>query len=293
MTILLGKKSGYYCVLSVIALLLCCSSLSVSAGQTVSLSFGLYASDKPTSLVKKFRPILNKLEQELSRELQQDVKIKLSIAKTYQAGIDNLVQGKVDFVRFGPASYVIAKRKNPAITLLAMETKKGKKHFNGVIATHDTSSIRSVRDLRQKRFAFGSKHSTIGRYLSQQYLLQHGIRAKDLTAFDYLGRHDKVGYAIALKKFDAGALKESTFKKLVKKGQPLRAIASFRNVTKPWVVRSGIERKTVDALQKALLQLKDKKILAGIKKDGFVRASHSDYEGVNKAIMDNKKFYKK
>ena len=35
-----------------------------------------------------------------------------------------------------------------------------------------------------------------GRYLSQLYLVENDIRAKDLSRYEYLGRHDKVGIAV-------------------------------------------------------------------------------------------------
>ena len=50
-----------------------------------------------------------------------------------------------------------------------------------------------------KSFAFGNELSTIGRYLAQQYLMQHGIHEKDLSHYKYLGRHDRVGTAVANK----------------------------------------------------------------------------------------------
>ena len=161
---------------------------------------------------------------------------------------------------------------------MVIETKKGKKRFKGVICVQKDSPINNISELKGKRFAFGNEHSTIGRYLSQKYLLSHGIKAHDLAAYDYLGRHDKVGYAVAKGQFDAGALKESTFKKLVQKGQPLRVIASFDNVTKPWVAREGLDQKTQGALQRALLSIKDKKILQALKKDGFATTSIEDYQ---------------
>lgn len=285
---LLTKFAFYICLFGVI---LFTSTEQVHAD--VSLSFGLYSSDKPTSLVKKFRPILNSLEKTLSTDLQTQVSIKLSITKTYESGITALVNGEVDFARFGPASYVMASEKNPDISLLAMETKNGKKQFKGIICVHKNSTIKTVAGFKGKRFAFGDKRSTIGRYLSQQYLMERGIKARDLAAYDYLDRHDKVGYAVAQGKYDAGALKESTFKKLVKKGLPLREFASFDNVTKPWVARAGLDKKIRNALQKALLNLKDKKVLKAIKKDGFTAATNEDYAPIRHSISINKAFFSK
>ena len=255
------------------------------------LSFGLYTSDKPTALVKKFRPILNSLEKSLSEALKTKVSIKLSITKTYEQGVLAIAKGEVDFARLGPASFIQAHNLNPNISLLAMETKKGKKHFQGVICVHQNSKIKSINDLHGKRFAFGNKRSTIGRYLSQQYLLKNGIKAKNIFSFDYLGRHDKVGYAVAQKKYDAGALKKSTLNKLVRKGLPLKAIASFENITKPWVAREGLNEKVFLALQTTLLNLKDKQILKSIKKDGFTSSSLEDYKTIQSAIKNNKEFF--
>lgn len=257
----------------------------------IKLSFGLYSSDTPTTLVKKFRPIINSLEKKLSKDLSTNVSIKLSISKSYEEGIDSLVNGQVDFARFGPASYVSASERNHGISLLAMETKKGQKVFKGIICVHKDSPIKSVSDLVGKRFAFGSEKSTIGRYLSQQYLLEHGIRASDLETYEYLGRHDKVGYAVAKGKFDAGALKENTMKKLIKAGLPLRAIAEFSNVTKPWIARADLDEKLVSALKNALINFDDKQALSGIKRDGFVAADEKDYQKIRDAIKSNSAFF--
>ena len=75
----------------------------------------------------------------------------------------------------------------------------------------------------------------------------------DLSNYEYLGRHDKVGRAVGSRLFDAGALEETTFQKLVKKGVPIRAIATFSNSTRPWVGRAGMEPEVQQALRQALL----------------------------------------
>jgi len=257
----------------------------------VSLNFGVYASDKPTTMVKKFKPILNDLEEIMSRELDEPVSIRMQISSSYENGIQAIASGKVDFARLGPASYVEVVKLDPAVRLLAMESKKGSKRFNGVICASGLNQIQSVNDLKGKRFAFGDEKSTIGRYLSQQYLLQHGIKAADLGSYEYLGRHDRVGYAVAAGEFDAGALKESTFKKLLKKGVVLRPIATFQNVTKPWVARSGLRERVFSALRLALLEYNDPGGLKALGKDGFVAGSHEDYIPIIAAVRNNPEFF--
>ena len=150
------------------------------------LKFGVYTSDKASAMYKKFKPIINYLEKNL-KEKGIDTKVKLKIYPTYESAIDGLANGEYDFGRFGPASYILTKNKNPKIKLLVMEHKKGKKIFNGVFITKSNSKIKSLTDLNNKTFAFGSSKSTIGRYLSQAELLKAGISSKELKNFKYLG----------------------------------------------------------------------------------------------------------
>ena len=257
----------------------------------VDLKFGVYVSDKPTEMVRKFRPVLDALEASMSGELGEPVHIKMHVAGDYEAGIEDLVTGAVDFARFGPASYVLAKERNPELRILSVESEKGTKVFYGIICVAEESPIRAVEDLRGKSFAFGDSRSTIGRYLSQDLLIRHGITAKDLAVYDYLGRHDKVGTAVARKQFDAGALKEGTFKKLVAKGVPIRAIASFPNVTKPWIARGGLAPKIFAALRAALLRMRDPAALKALKKDGFLEGGDDDYAVIREAMASNARFF--
>ncbi len=267
--------------------------LVFGSGQAMSeikLVFGAYTADKPTSTVRKLKPVLRYLEAALSRKLGEKVTISTQIARTYEKGIDSLVNGDVDFARFGPASYVIAKQRSNGVTLLAMEAVKGKKTFSGIIAVKSDSPIQTIAELRGKTFAFGSRFSTIGRYLSQSQLLNAGIRGDDLKRFDYLDRHDRVGTAVGAGEFEAGALKESTFNKLKKNNVAIREIYRFDNVTKPWIARSGLKPRLSDALREALLEVKDPVVLKAIKKSGFLSGQDADYDFVRSAMEKSRQF---
>lgn len=263
---------------------------AVPAWAEMFLSFGVYASDKPSAMVRQFRPILNVVEERMTAMLGEPVNIRLQVAKTYEQGIADLVEGKVDFARFGPASYVEAKQADPGLAILAVESNNKTKTFNGVICVATDSPVQSVADLRGTSFAFGNPRSTIGRYLSQLYLLRHGVHGSDLKHFDYLGRHDKVGDAVASGRFDAGALKESTFNKLVAEGAPLRVIGRFPNAAKPWIARSGLAEGLQAALREVLLQINDEKALEPLKRGGFLEGDDSDYAFIREAIMSNHLF---
>ena len=87
------------------------SSVSVkttSVSQPV-LTFGVYTSDKPTEMRKKFRPMLRYIEDEIARRLEDAPDIKLVVYNSYELALKAFINEEVDFVRFGPASYVIAR----------------------------------------------------------------------------------------------------------------------------------------------------------------------------------------
>jgi len=242
-------------------------------------------------MVRVFKPALNELEARMSEKLGREVDIRMQIAKDYDQGISHLTTGKVDFSRFGPASYIEAKKMNEDIEILAMESKAGAKVFYGIIATEKNSDIKSVEDLRDRSFAFGDEGSTIGRFLSQLYLEQNNIRADDLSKYEYLGRHDLVGTAVGAGDFAAGALNESTFKKLIDAGEPIRQLAKFPNVTKPWIARANLDPVILEALQLSLLEINSSKALKGLKVDGFLKGGDSDYAVIREAMDFNFKFF--
>lgn len=274
---------GYSLSLAVALLGLTSGPVSAELG----LAFGVYTADKPTTVVQQFHPVLDLLARGLSMRLNEPVRLKMQVAGTYERGVQDIATGRVDISRLGPASYVCAKELNPNITILAVESEGGTNTFWGVIAVRTDSAIRDVSDLKGKSFAFGDKTSTIARYLAQRYLATNGITARDLRRYAYLGRHDRVGAAVGNGEFDAGALQESSFQKLVTEGVPLRAIARFPNVTKPWVAREGLPPLIAQSLRATLLQINDREALRRLGIDGFLEGSDADYDATRQAMHGN------
>ncbi|MDH3601135.1 MAG: phosphate/phosphite/phosphonate ABC transporter substrate-binding protein [Candidatus Tectomicrobia bacterium] len=249
-------------------------SLTVQ-GEPVALTFGVYTSDKPTTMYRTFIPILTYIEDALDQQ-GFDVHLHMRVYPSYTAAIEDVAAGNCDIARFGPASYVMTKAANPNIRLLVMEHNQNSKRFKGIFVVSKNSPIQSIRELRGKTFAFGNPDSTIGRYLAQAELLKAGISAQTLKAYTYLGRHDKVAASVALGQYDVGVVKENTYHKYAK-SKGLKAIGTFLNVTKPWVVRADFDQSLFDALQQVLLTLTDPAILKGLKQDGFTITQDADY----------------
>ena len=274
-----------------ITLLLILSSTTNPAYADINLTFGVYTSDKASTMVQMFRPLLNALESSLTEKFSETTHISLQVASSYDQGIDDLASGRVDFARMGPASYITSHSRNPDIQLLAMENSKGSKIFYGIICVQEESPIQTLGQLKGHTFAFGNERSTIGRYLSQLLLIQNGIYAHDLANYEYLGRHDRVGTAVGSGQYSAGALKESTFKKLKKNGVAIRELARFVNVTKPWIASADLPPDQVEAIKEVLLAFDDPSALKPIKKQGFLPASDSDYQLIRESMDRSGEFF--
>jgi phosphonate transport system substrate-binding protein len=276
--------------LTVAAIVAGLSVLPMTAQADLTLTFGTYAADKPTDTVRKYRPFLTFLAEQMSVDLGETVTIKMKIAKEYDVGIDQLASGEVDFARFGPASYVHVVERNSGVQLVTMESKNGGKRFKGVIVVHADSDLQSLDQLSGLSFAFGDELSTIGRYLAQSHLLEAGISSAELQSFEYLGRHDLVGEAVGAGRFAAGALKESTYKKLVAKGVPIRVLLSFDNVTKPWLASADVSPRVVTAMRRVMLASENEEIVRQISKNGFLEGTDADYDFVRRAMAQSNLF---
>lgn len=268
------------------------STLGIADDHSINLTFGIYTTDRPSTLIRQFAPVLREIERKMEDTLDENVTFDIKITKSYDDAIQLLADGTFDIVRFGPVSYITAKEMTPGIKIVALENIGGNKEFYGIIATRENSNIEVIDDLVGATFAFGNQSSTIGRYLAQKFLMDHGITDGELAEYAYLERHDDVGKAVADGKFSAGALKENTFQFLVDSGLPLKELARFPNVTKPWLASQKVPQRVVDAMTAALLSITDPKILAKAKVDGFLVGDDSDYDIIRDAITWNYLFFR-
>lgn len=258
------------------------------AAAVQTLRFGSYASERPSEELRKLEPFKRYLEASL-KEQGLPVNVEISIFATYEEGLDALVTGDIDFSRLGPASYILAKRKNHDLTLLASEAHGGDKNFPAVIVVARDSPIKTIADLRGKRFAFGDPNSTAGRYLPQAELARAGVNARNLASYEFLGRHDKVLFAVASGRFDAGATNVNTFTKYAD-AKNLRELVRYPSPTHAWTARSKLDPAMVKALRKALLDMADPALTELIDRNGFLPATDGDYDEMRRIMNLAKKF---
>ncbi len=249
------------------------------------LVLGIHPFLSSTEIYKRFTP----LTEHLSRKLGRPVNIHL--ARSYDSHVSMVGTGKVDIAFMGPASYVKLKNLQGKVPLLAaFETKSGKT-FKGVIVVRKDSSIKTLAQLRGKKFAFGDVDSTMSHLVPRFMLLRVGINLKDLRKTEFLTNHENIVLGVLSGSFDAGAIKDDIFNLYEQQG--LRKLA----ISEPmpdhlFVARKGLPDGTVRKISAILQSLKDteqgRQVLRSIQNNltALVPAKDADYDPL-RTVLDS------
>lgn len=251
---------------------------AVSAAQR-AIRFGSVAMDIPAVMHRRLTP----LTQYLSRELGRPV--NLVLAKDMPSAIRDIADGNVDLAYLTPVAYLQAHAKGGA-RLVAKTITDGKGSFKLMIVVRENSPIKTVAELKGKKFAFGDRAALLQRAV----VVGAGIKLNSLGSYDFLGHYDNIVRAVLYGEYDAGILKDTMAYKWQNRGirilyasedLPPYNIAASKNVS------DSLRRK----LKAAFLKLdprnpKHMMIIKTLDKnyDGFARTSDHEYDIVRKLI---------
>lgn len=237
-----------------------------------TLTFGVISTVEVHLMEKQLTPLINYLEKKTKK------KIIFKSGYNYQDTIDKFADGTFDIGFIGPSPYIKVKEKQPkALQILAKLENVDDNSFRSVIISKKGSSIRSLSDLKSKTFAFGSPNSTLSYYVPMKMLIDED-KLKSLEKYNFLGRHDKVAQYVIMGKYDAGAIKKSVADKYADYLQNIAISKVYPDFL--IVANSEIEQELRDKIQKALLELRDVRILKEIKSSaiGFKKTNEDEYK---------------
>src|SRR5438105_2831787 len=159
--------------------------------------------DRAHELRFGFTPVLSEPEMRvefeplmiyLSHALGQ--KVTLYIAKDYGDLRTQMENGSIDIGSFSPFAYVDAER-GGRIRIIAQSIIEGSATYRGIIIARKGSGLKSIADLKGKRFAFVDPKSASGYLYPRAMLIEKGIDPE--TYFKetmFAGNHDKVIAAV-------------------------------------------------------------------------------------------------
>jgi phosphonate transport system substrate-binding protein len=248
------------------------------------------------SVLSTAQPLADALNRETG--LYFDV----SVPTSYTAVIEAMGAGQIDLAWLATFAYVLAHEKYGAEVILTT-VRQGSKTYRSQIVTRADSGIRSLEDLRGKKFAFVDSASASGFLYPVALLAANNIDHKSSFAETVnAGGHDKVVIAVYNRQVDAGA----TFGNSIETGAPTDARTLVAStipdvmdqvvpiaVTEPIPndtvsVRRGIDPTITSRIRTALLNLSQtadgQKLLRDLYNiNGLAEASDADYNSVREA----------
>ena len=142
--------------------------------------------------------------------------IRWQVEPHYGTIIDNFRSSKVDGAFWGSFSYVLVHARTGAEILVRAEDLNGISTYRGLIFVRRDSGIRSIRNMKGKRFAFVDKATFAGYLLPLAYFKKMGIEnyAAYLKEVYFTGTHSDAIYDVLSRKADIGAAKNTVLQKI-------------------------------------------------------------------------------
>ena len=242
--------------------------------------------ENPTELKRKFAPLGKYLEAKTG------LKVEFIPVTDYAATVEGLAAGKIDMVWYGGFTFVQAYlRSNKTAIPLVQRVEDAE--FKSVFITTNPD-IKTLADLKDKTFTFGSASSTSGHLMPRSFMLQAGIDPdKTLKRVAFSGAHDATALQVAGGKVDAGALNISVWEKMLAEKKIDTTQVRVFYTTPPyfdynWTVRGDLDPALINKLRQAFLDLDPKnpeqaEILKLQRAAKFIPTKVENYAGIETA----------
>jgi len=235
-------------------------------------------------ITKDYAPVFNGITKKYG------IHFNLKAGSSYAAVIEGMCNNQADVAWYGASSYGEANEKC-GVDLLAVDVKKGESVYYSGIFTAKNNGIKSLKDLKGKRIAFGSPSSTSSFNFPVAMLIAAGLDpVKDFKKVVIAGSHSASLAALAEGRVDAAAASYNSFGKAVKKGaidsNKFRPLAKSQPIPNPpLAMNKHLPRELKKNLRNAFNNIH--KFIAKTKIRGYGGKKVDRYD----ANFDEKKIY--
>jgi phosphonate transport system substrate-binding protein len=277
-------------------LLLCALAAAASAARPAEcetptrLRFSIVPEGSVQRDMAAFQPLFDELQAALG------IPVEVVMPSSYGSVIEGLLAGAIDLARLGPASYVSAKRGDPAITAFATYAKKAGAfqgegayyHSMLVVSAHGTPP--AIAALRGKNLALVDPDSTSGALIPRKWFPKViGVPIERYFGrVSYAGSHDEAVLAVLDKRVAAAFVASTHLSALVRSGkarpEDFKVLWQSAPIpTDPFVYRGQLCRNIKEKIHAVFLGRKRKSgdaVLDGMAAVRFVPVSDRDYQPI-------------
>lgn len=241
----------------------------------------------------EFQPLVDLLAEGLG------MPVEVLPASSYDSVIDAMTSGAADMAVLGPASYVLAARREPGLRPFASLSAEGGpftpggSSYHSLLLVQGDSGVDRLEDLRGSRVGLGDPSSTSGTLVPRvSFPEMVGVSLDDFFGAEvYTGGHDRALDALIGGRVDAAFVSSSRLDEYVLRGRvaedSLRVI--WRSVPlhhDPFVFSAGV-CEPVRARVKALMTTPSpalRRFLHNVNANAVTPVSSEDYRIVDKLI---------
>jgi len=257
------------------------------------LTFGVIPVAGSTSMKENFGPLTKYLEDQLG------IKVEMKLAGDYTGIITGMQHKHIDVAYLGPKSYVeAAKRANAEAIAVEVDGESGLPGYRGTIITKKASGLKSLEDIKGKKWAFTSSQSTSGTLVPTVMFSKKGIDPKKyFSKVLYSGGHEASILSVKAGKVDAASTNNLDFNRGLGKHwkrDDFNIIWTSDLIPgAPIAVVKTLPSSLKMALKGAFLSYKDKEGLKRLKNKGFIAGDDSVYDSVRELIKLKKQLKNK
>jgi phosphonate transport system substrate-binding protein len=280
-------------ILATFLLVLGSANLSANVSQwPEEINFGVIPRAGATSMIETYGSLTKHLESELG------IKVNLKTTSDYAGVISAMKFNHVQIAYLGPKSYVEAARRSKAEALVVeIDAETGIPGYYGIIISKKGSNIKTLEDLKGKKWAFTSSHSTSGTLVPSVMFMKKDIKPKKyFSKILYSGGHEASILSVKAGKIDAASTNNLDFQRgLGKQWNKDDFNIIWKSDIIPGSVmtaRSDLPESLKKAVKDAFISYDDEVQLAKMKLKGFTSVTDSDYDSVRE-LMKLKKSMKK
>jgi phosphonate transport system substrate-binding protein len=232
-----------------------------------------------------YKPMLEWLEKKTGHRF-----IVVS-TNSYRQMIDYTADGTLDFASISPVPYILAKQQNKKLQIILIEQRfigdtPSSFYKSLIISRRDNEKIKTINDLKNKKFGFVSKQSTSGFLYPMKMFIDANINISEyFKKIYFLGSHPRVTDAVKHGSIDAGASWTFNYSRAQEKyGDIFRILWESPDIPNLAIVaNNNIPKKDILLIKKLLINI-DPKLLKGIPADAYISGDDSFYDGVRDVL---------
>lgn len=224
------------------------------------------------------------LRDHLRAELKHDV--ELVSASSYQGVITAMANDQLEFVWYGPKSYIEAAERAGAEALLIELNKAGEPGYRSLFIVPADSDIQTLEAARGRKFAFTDQNSTSGCLIPSTLIFdKFGMPAEEFFGeVSFSGAHGTSILQVAAGELEIAATNDLDLAKVFHKGaapkDSVRVIFTSELIPgSPFAGRKELPDSLKHVFVDAILKLNDKpEVLEQLQNGGYQRTTDEEYD---------------